>query len=196
MLWFASLNDRKRALQNTLYSAPFYVWCVNGDLFNGLLHAEVSWVIWVARYHSQSATLCACLNTHTWTFTTNNTITRVRLYSRSNVTKSPASCAGNVSERSLMSQIGRVRETETRSWSFEEIYVCVLQKYVEIVSFFFFPSGPNFTYRPINNYISPSSVGPPGENKEVPQIGIRRNRKPEIYAHFWSWNHLSNWEGN
>ena len=44
----------------------------------------------------------------------------------------------------------------------------------------FFLSGPNFTHRPINNYISPSSVRSTGENKEVPQIGIRRNRKPEI----------------
>lgn len=71
---------------------------------------------------------------------------------------------------------------------------CVLQKCVDLVSSFFL-SCPNFTYWPINNYISPGSVRPPGENKEVSQIGIRRNRKSEIYAQFWSGNHLLNWEG-
>jgi len=30
-------------------------------------------------------------------------------YSRSNSTKSPASCTGNISEPRLMSQVGRVR---------------------------------------------------------------------------------------
>ena len=55
----------------------------------------------------------------------------------------------------------------------------------------FFLSGPKFTYLPINNYISLGIVRPLGENKEVPQIGIIRNRKPEIqgppkkmYTHF------------
>lgn len=77
----------------------------------------------------------------------------------------------------------------------KNMYRCVLRKYVELLSSFFL-SDPNFTYRPINNYISPSSVGPPGEKKEVPQIGIRQNQKPEIYVQFWPGNHLSNWEGN
>jgi len=74
------------------------------------------------------------------------------------------------------------------------MYGCVLRKY--LVSSFFL-SGPNFTYRAINNCISLSSiVRLPGENKEVPQTGIRRNRKPEVYAQFWSGSHLSNWERN
>jgi len=85
-----------------------------------------------------------------------------------------------------MSQIGRVRDHLTKY-----MYKCVLQKYVNLVSSFFL-SGPKFTYLPINNYISPGSFRPLGENKEVPQIGIIRNRKPEIYAQFWSGNQLSN----
>ena len=127
--------------------------------------------------------MCLREQTHTWTYTTHNTITRASLCSRSSAKKSPAFGTGNVSECSLLSQVGRVRQTEPCSWSLEKymyrrFYGNMLILYRPILS------GPNFNYRPINNYIPLSSVRPPGENKEVPQIGIRRNRKPEIYAQF------------
>lgn len=74
VLWFATLKDRKWALQDTLYSAPFYTFDV--WMATSLIHTEASWVIWVARYHSQSAAMCVREHTHVNMYNTQHNHTR------------------------------------------------------------------------------------------------------------------------